>query len=855
MSTNETFGPYTIVNKTSNSIIVCFHRPQSHSTSNWQVVNPLTSSLPLFLMQLCLIIFTHRLLTLILKPLRQPRIVADIMSGILMGASVMELVPQLASKMYPFESNLVLETMANIGLMYYMFLVGLEMDLTPIRHIGIKALSISIAGILPPMGLGVGLYLLIQVKSSTAPMYGAAFWAIALTVTSFPDLARLLSDFKLMQTDLGRTALTAAIVNDIVSWALLVGAVTVINGHTFYMLLPTIVFIAICWFVLRPAVNWFIMQSAALKSLSSTETGSHGKYSDVHVHFVIAAVAVFGFITDICGSNSMIGAFMFGLIIPSGELGTMVMERVEEYVTGILLPAFFLSNGLRNNVRFLFKIKTISVVVPTIVLACFTKVVSTMFVSSFFGIKISDGFALGVLMNTKGVLALIVLNFGRNIKAFDQITFSAMMVAYLIMTFSVGPIISFAYKPGKRFRQHKHTNLQKSKPNSELRVMTCVHSIRNVSSMIKLLQISNPSKKSPLSVFGVNLVELTGRNAAMLIVHDTLKSGANNPSREKATDNQIITAFESFESDYTEGVSVQPLTVVSSYASMHGDIINYAEEKSVGLIIVPFHKRPTPGGTLEDDNPSIREVNQNLMATSPCSVAIFVDCGLRSITNEETRHGKQHLRVVMIFVGGSDDREALAYAWRMAETRGVNLTVVRFLPSKDAVDIMSDNQDLRSDDGTGMLMAGTEIEKQQRLDDAYINQFRFRSMNNESITYVEKLVTSGEQTVEAINSCYNDFDLYIVGRGHGRISALTSGLTEWNECPELGEIGDVLVQADLASLASVLVVQQGAAGGHMMPLGSPYDGEKFSHTHWRPLAKPEFEAFVNHRKNDDLDGY
>ncbi|GAV88852.1 Na_H_Exchanger domain-containing protein, partial [Cephalotus follicularis] len=762
-------------------------------------------------------------------------------SGLLLGASVLGQFRSVAVKVFPFEDTLLLETMANLGLTYYMFLVGLEMDLSTIRLVGKKTLIMSMTGILAPMGVGIGLFRLID---RDAPAIGQVFWAIALTVSSFPDVARLLSDCKLMQTDIGKTAMTSALVNDIVSWALVVVAITILNGNgvgfwiRILMVFPTIIFVALCWFVLRPVVSWLISHT-------------QGKYSDVHVYCVITAVATFGFITDAFGSHSMIGAFMLGLIIPPGELGMNVMDKCEAFVTGILLPSFFLTTGLRTNVVDLFQQDVLKAVL-TIALACLAKIVSTLLVSLFLGFRPKDGFALGVLMNTKGVLAIIVINAGRDLKAFDQRTFAAVIVAYLLMTMVVGPIIKFAYKPTKRFKQqHKRRTLERSKPESALRVITCVHSIRNVSGMINLLKVSNPSRKSPLGVFALHLVELTGRaTAAMLIVHDTLNSGDNNNGgrRQRSEEDPIVMAFRNLESENEgDGISVQPLTVVSPYESMHEDINNVAEDKHVTIVLVPFHKHPTSDGRLEDDvNPSIRQVNQNLLSSSPCSVGIYFDRGLGNSViqlskddDSQHRNRNQQLRIAMLFTGGSDDREALAYAWRMAAGNPrVTLTVVRFVPGKDAVGSSPDQDD------------------QKHIDDAYINEFRFKCMCDESISYVHKLVNSGDQTVEAIRTSYNDFDLYVVGKGNDQgASPLTSGLAEWSEFPELGIIGDVLVQSDFRSLASVLVVQQYVAvttrGGSINGLtATSRQGDRLGHA---DRNHHDFEAFVNHRQRDDVD--
>ncbi|KAM7270913.1 hypothetical protein ACFE04_030127 [Oxalis oulophora] len=849
---------YTMTNYEGDELKICYNRTVLKTDNPWQMANPLVNSLPFYVLQLCLSIFVINLFTLILKPLRQPRLVPYILSGCVMGASVWNVGPLrgFSQKLIPFESNLVLETMSNLGVMYYMFLVGLEMDLKPLRHVGAKVLSISFTGIVIPMIAGWFIYVGIKPEdqSNKQNFSGNFFWGVCMTATSFPDLARILSDMKLMQTDLGRTALTSAIVNDVVSWGLLIAAITYDHGNLL-MLAPTFFLVPLFWFIFRPIIVYLIKHSAC----TTGSEAAQGMYNSKHLHFVMAAVPFFGLMTDALGTHSIFGAFLFGLIIPNGELGMKLMEVLEEYVIGVMLPPFFLTTGLRTNTDLFFRNTNVLVVIGVIVLTCITKISSTAVGSLFFGFNAWDGVALGFLMNTKGVLALIILNSGRNLKGFDQQSFGVMLVSIFIMTFMVVPFISLAYKPTQRFKRIIRRTLEKGKPDDELRFIACVHANRHTSGMVNLLQLVNPSKKVPLSVFAMHLVELTGRNAAMLIIQDALKSVPNNSNHQGDDENLIMTAFENFEARNSESVQVQKIAVVSAYANMHEDVLNFAGDKGVNLIIVPFHKQPVTDGRLEEENPSIREVNNNLLASSWCSVGIFVDRGLSSIypTASSVNLGDQSLRIAMLYIGGPDDREALACAWRMSSGPNVSLTVVRFMPGKDALDITPD-QNSTDKKGPGILTILAKMEKERQLDDAYINEFRFRSMYNESISYVNKIVDSGDEIFEVINKSFIDFDFYIVGRGRDTPLSLTSGLTEWCEYPELGPIGDMLVQSELMSMASVLVVQQKAGASSDQPesdspKGTPQAGDKPKLHGYNEV--PRYEPFVNHRKGDDEDDF
>lgn len=259
----------------------------------------------------------------------------------------------------------------------------------------------------------------------------------------------------------------------------------------------------------------------------------------------------------------------------------------------------------------------------------------------------------------------------------DDQTFTVMVIVALVMTGIITPVVTIIYRPTRRFLPYKKRTIQVSKPDSEFRVLVCIHTPRNVPTIIHLLDASHPTKRSPICIYVLHLVELTGRASAMLIVHNTRKSGRPALNRTQAQSDHIINAFENYE-QHVDCVFVQPLTTLSPYSTMHEDICNLAEDKRVALIIIPFHKQQTVDGGMEATNPAFRLVNQNVLANAPCSVGILVDRGLNG-SNRVASNKATHYNIITLFFGGQDDREALSYAWRMSEHPGVSLTVMRFI--------------------------------------------------------------------------------------------------------------------------------------------------------------------------------
>ncbi|KAK9713264.1 hypothetical protein RND81_06G015800 [Saponaria officinalis] len=820
------------------SPIVCYAPTMITTNGVWKGDNPLDYSLPLFILQLTLVVITTRVLVYALKPLRQPNVIAEILGGVFLGPSILGRSDTIAKALFPLRSVMVLETMANIGLLYFLFLVGVEMDIAVIRRTGRKAVSIALGGMILPFLIGCTFSIVIQNNNGDDKHQGTLvlFLGIALAVTAFPVLARILAELKLLGTEMGRIAMSSALVSDICAWILLALAIALTEQNatsmtSIWVILASAGFVVICIFVVRPVITWMIRR-----------TPDGEPFSDFYICLILTGVMISGFVTDAIGTHSVFGAFVFGLIIPSGPLATTLIEKLEDFVSGLLLPLFFVISGLKTDVTKIHGTETWWNLMIVIVLACVGKVAGTAAVCNYYKMPLHEGITLGLLMNTKGLMEMIVLNVGKDQKVLDDSSFSIMIISALIMTSVVGPLVSVMNRQTRKFVVYKRRTIQRSKPDSELRVVTCVHTPRNVPTIINLLDASNATKRSPICVYVLHLVQLTGRASAMLIVHNTRKSGQPATNRTQAQSDHIITAFQNYE-EHTENVMVQPLTAISPYSSMHEDVCNLAEDKRAAFIIIPFHKQQTVDGGMEETNPAFRMINRNILANAPCSVGILIDRGLR---NQGSRN------VAVFFFGGPDDREALAYAWRMSEHPTTTVTVMRFVPGDDSSRAFAETSCEPDDLKVVTVMTDGQHERQQ--DEEYLNEFKTKTANNESISYLERVVRNGEDIVAAMRSNESGHDLYIVGRGQGMTSQLTAGLMEWSECPELGVIGDMLASSDFAMAVSVLVVQQYIGAG---PLNEGITSNPDS-----PVGQIDIDEQLNagmqqmnhrhHQKTDDI---
>ncbi|KAK2372880.1 hypothetical protein P8452_46095 [Trifolium repens] len=782
----------------------CYTVDMIHPNRIWQSDNVLKNEFPILALQVGYVVLLSRLFFFIYRPLCLPRLISQLSVGFLL-IQVVGRFQSTYEYVFPVNGVLNVEVLSHIGIIYYAFLSGLEMNLNVILHVKKKAGSIALSGIIFPMVMGPALYTLHRkfygngdgsaLEENTKSAY--VLWTLVLTVTGFPVVAHSLSELKLLYTGLGESALTASMLSDTYAWVLFTLFVPFsINGKgAIYSVVCTMIFIVICIFVVRPIIMNVIDRKT-----------EKDEWDDNKLIFVVMGLFICSYITDVLGTHAVVGAFVYGLILPHGKFSDMVVSISDDFAGGFLAPLFFSGTGMRLMVIKLFKHHYWSMTLVIIFLLCSIKILSTMFATFFFGMRSQDSFALGLLLNTKGAIALIMLNIAWDRSILSVPTYAVLTSSVLLMTVVVSPLINAIYKSKKRFEQNKLKTIQKLRFDAELRILACVHNTRQATGIISLLESFNVTRLSPMHVFALHLVELKGRAAALVAAHMEKPSGqigTQNLTKSQEEQENINNAFEAFGETY-DAIRVQTLNVVSAYSTIHEDIYNSANEKRISLTILPFHKQLSSEGVLETTSVVYRDINLNVMQNAPCSVGIFVDRDFGSIS-------KMNFRVCMIFVGGPDDREAMAVAWRMAGHPGMQLSVVRMLLFDDAAKVdTSINIEAQN-----ALFAVMDNAKQKELDDEYVNSFRLTAVNNDdSISYSEIDVHSGEDIPIILNELNTiECDLYIVGQGNCRNLRVFSNLLEWCDCPELGVIGDILTSSNFISRSSVLVVQQYGYGG------------------------------------------
>lgn len=385
----------------------------------------------------------------------------------------------------------------------------------------------------------------------------------------------------------------------------------------------------------------------------------------------------------------------------------------------------------------------------------------------------------------------------------DNQTYGVMLVACWLMTILVGPV-SFALTKALKTRNilgGNRRSMQNTQPDSPLRLLACIHTKRDANVIIDLLKASCPSVRTPIQVLAVELNKMNTRPTASLIIRDAKKPSFTSKSPKLDTEDTL----NSFD-NLNQAIFTEKMRIISDYNSMHKDILNLARRRGVALILTTLYKQPTYDGLgagaataravniINRDQASKDEkkvVLENLVRDAPCCVAIFVDRGLSGHNKE------QH--VAMFYISGADDREALSYAWRMSRRQEVKLTVVR-------------------------LVWENPNDEFDEKDKEFIRGFVGQAREMGRVRYLEKKVRDEKETVKVLDKIGNKgFDLYVVGRGHGRKMSLAQTLDPVLEEPALGPLGDALTDLNSAAQTSILIFQRQAPlvhGNHVRSASS-----------------------------------
>ncbi|KAG7559708.1 Cation/H+ exchanger [Arabidopsis thaliana x Arabidopsis arenosa] len=580
-----------------------------------------------------------------------------------------------------------------------------------------------------------------------------------------PTVVHFLSELKILNSELGRLVLSASLINDIFASivsivAYLAGTYKNISPMTAYRdLIAVIILILVVVFVLRPVVEWIVERTPEGKPVA-----------DVYVHAAVLSVIASAAYTSFFNMKYLLGPFLLGLIIPEGPpIGSALEAKYEALTMNVLIPISITFSTMRCDVmKIVYQYDDIGYNIFLMLFTGVLKMLTGLVPCLYCKIPLKEAIAASLLLCSKSFSEIFLYESTFDDSYISLATYTFLITCALINSGIIPTALAGLYDPKRKYVGYQKKNIMNLKPNSDLRILTCVHKPENISAAISFLQLL----PSTIVVTVLHLVKLVGKIVPVVISHQS-------KSKRVVTNSYIHTAHLAFSQ--LESVTMTMFTALTHENLMHDEICKLALEQVTSIIIVPSGRKWTIDGTFESEDEAIRRLNESLLQSASCSIGILVDRGQFSLRG--TR--RYEINVGVIFIGGKDDREALSLVKKMKHNPRVNITVIRLKSSRETE---STNWDYI-------------------LDHEVLEDLKDTEATN-CIAYTERIVTGGPEVATTVRSLSEDYDLMVVGRDHGMASPDFDGLKEWIELPELGVIGDLLAARDLDSRVNVLVVQQ-----------------------------------------------
>ncbi|PBK99526.1 hypothetical protein ARMGADRAFT_918876 [Armillaria gallica] len=680
----------------------------------------------LWIIQVGVIVATASLLSLGLRKMRQPKVIAEVLGGIILGPTAFGRIPGFTEHIFPPDSRPYLSLVANIGLCLFLFLVGLEIDAGVIVRNARLSASIGLAGMVLPFGLGAALSYPVYnqfIPEDVAFTHFMLFAGVAFSITAFPVLCRILTELKLLDTTVGIVVLSAGVANDIVGWTLLALSVALVNAGSGLTAL---------W-VLMICVGWTLFMLLGVKRVMAWLARKTGSIENGPTMFfmTVTILLVFGsaFFTDVIGVHAIFGAFLAGIVVPrEGNLAIHLTEKLEDMVSIIFLPLYFTLSGLSTDLGLLNNGITWAYTVGIIALAFIGKFCGCSLAARYAaGFSWRESGAIGSLMSCKGLVELIVLNVGLSAGILTPRVFSMFVLEALLLTFATTPLVTFFYPQECRVRvaatganfnnvpdgneeagSSRRTSRESGASLSKTRFTVVLDKLEHIPGMMVMAQLIQPSistispldgnvsgsKKSLMklksavpSIEALRLIELSDRTSAVM------KSSA---AESILLSDPLLSIFKMFgqlnDIAISTALSIVPLDDLS-----HA-VADNARDSGSEMIMLPWLPPSTsnekdllegttapPKGPPNNPLEALFRTNaptdksaamhsqfvRGVFAHSKTDVTLFVDQSTPAMPIGSSHH------IFLPFFGGPDDRLALDFVAQLCENPKTTATIVR----------------------------------------------------------------------------------------------------------------------------------------------------------------------------------
>jgi Kef-type K+ transport system membrane component KefB len=623
----------------------------------------LNQPLAKLLLQVITIIIFARIFGFICKKIGQPSVIGEIIAGIFLGPSILGyLSPELSGFLFPPASLSTLQFLSQIGLILFMFIVGMDVDMKMLGKKAPEAFVVSHASIIFPFALGMTLAYFIYndfAYQSVKFLPFSLFIGISMSITAFPVLARILQERGLVKTRLGSLAISCAAIDDITAWCILAALIAIVKAGSFissiYTILLAIVYVLFMLTLVRPF----------LKRLGEIYTSKEGISKPIVAIFFVTLL-LSSFTTEIIGIHALFGAFMAGVIMPANiNFRNVLIEKIEDVSLVLLLPIFFVITGLRTQIGLLNDLHSWMITFLIIIVAVTGKFVGSAISLKFVGQKWRESLIIGALMNTRGLMEIVVLNIGYDLGVLSPEVFSMLIIMALITTFMTGPALDLI---DKIFPEKKIIDVSEKMTDYKYKVLISFGNPKSGKLMLRLFQ---------------NFMRKSSENTNITALHLS-------PSNDLHRHNTEEYESESFEPiiDEANNLGISLNTIFKASQNIDREMAEIANQGKYDFMIVGAAQSVFEGSFLGRSIGFFSRIMNpgRLLDTITGKSKLFG----RSILDEQKRLLIKSIRIplgifinknyskietVIIPVYSSSDTFILQYAQRLIENINIKLTI------------------------------------------------------------------------------------------------------------------------------------------------------------------------------------
>jgi Kef-type K+ transport system membrane component KefB len=534
------------------------------STDQWThfmegLKDALKHPLALLLAQIITIIIVSRSVGWLFTRIGQPEVIGETIAGIILGPSVIGYYyPEFSSFLFPAKSLGNLQFLSQIGLMLFMFVVGMELDTKVLKSKAHEAVVISHASIIVPFALGMTLsyfmYTLFAPENINFLSF-SLFMGISMSITAFPVLARIIRERGMHKTKEGMIAITCAAADDITAWCILAAVIAIVKAGSVVSSFYTIALAILYVFLMLKLVRPFLKRVGDIYS-------SRENLSRPIVAIFFLSLIVSSYLTEAIGIHALFGAFMAGAIMPDNtRFRSILIEKVEDVALVILLPLFFVLTGLRTQIGLLNDPKAWLITALIIVTAIAGKFLGSALAARFMKQSWRDSLTIGILMNTRGLMELIVLNIGYDLGVLSPEIFAMLVIMALFTTIMTGPCLNLINR------------IYKSKAEE--------FPLKEASTFKILFSFSNPESGKKLLLLASSFVRKLHENASLTAMHLSIANELNQFNTDEYERESFTPVIEE-----SRRLNQKIITLFKETKDVEADISNVANQGDFDLLLI-----------------------------------------------------------------------------------------------------------------------------------------------------------------------------------------------------------------------------------------------------------------------------